>query len=48
MNPEPKRNIPEYHDLPGPLKNQYTENEYAWMSDDQRATLEEDECLPED
>jgi len=39
---------PYYDSLPEPLKEAYTEEEYAWMSDEQRNSLEEEECNPED
>lgn len=38
---------PDYDGLPEPIKVLYTPSEYAWMSDEQRRTLVEDECLPE-
>jgi len=38
---------PDYNVLPEPIKVLYTQEQYAWMSDEQRMNLVENECLPE-
>jgi hypothetical protein len=39
---------PEYDNLPDPIKSSYSAEEYSWMTDEQRASLLERECLPDD
>jgi len=38
----------DYNDLPAPLKREYTETEYKWMSEEYRHDLEVSEGLPDD
>jgi hypothetical protein len=41
-------NHPDYENLPDPLKQLYTPKEYAWLSDEDRESLEERETLPDE
>lgn len=38
---------PEYDALPESIKAEVSEKEHAWMTDEQRARLMDDFCLPE-
>jgi hypothetical protein len=38
---------PDYENLPEVLKAQYTPEQYAWLGDEQRRTLQEDETTPD-
>jgi len=38
---------PDYDSLPEAIKYVYTAKEYAWMGDEQRAELVENECMPD-
>lgn len=37
----------DYDRLPEPIKLSYTRAEYLWLSDDEKAVLEQKECEPE-
>jgi len=36
-----------YDKLPTPIQGRYSEKEYLWLSDREKANLIETECLPE-
>lgn len=38
---------PWYDSLPASIKAMYSAEQYAWMSDEDKATLIQDECTPE-
>lgn len=38
---------PDYDNLPEPIKQLYTPEQYAWLSDAEKATLEQRETEPE-
>ena len=39
---------PDYENLPEGIKLLYTSEEYAWLSDEEKTTLEDRETLPEE
>ena len=39
---------PDYDNLPEPLKELYSPEEYAWLSDKEKETLEERDTLPDE
>ena len=39
---------PGYDQLPKPIRDIYTPEEHAWLSDDEKQNIIEAECYPED
>jgi len=45
---EPKYTVhPDYDGLPDPIKSVYSPEEYAWLTDEQRENVIDDEVYPE-